>query len=203
MSLRIIDDDSSKLTEIFEYQHVVGPDEIDELGHANNVVYVAWLQDAALAHCAALGWTAQRYQKLGLGWVARSHKIEYLKPAFAGDLVVVQTWVATMQKVTSIRRYQIIREKKGTGPICRNWDGDRSDLPAPTEGRSRPEGCFAQIGPVPLASHKLDLSPFSTEILAKAETNWAFIDYATGKPTRIPTEISGAFQLLDRKRERH
>ena len=150
MSSKILDDDSPKLSEIFEYQHVVREDEIDEQGHANNVVYVAWLQDAAVAHTTALGWSGERYKQFGFGWVARSHKIEYLRPAFVNDSIVVQTWVATMQKVTSIRRYEIVR---------------------PADG----------------------------EILAKAETNWAFIDFSTGRPTRIPLEISSVFQLLKRK----
>ena len=43
------------MTDIFEYPHAVAADEIDEQGRANNVVYVSWMQDAALAHSAALG----------------------------------------------------------------------------------------------------------------------------------------------------
>ena len=45
---------------------------------------------AALAHSAAEGWPAEAYQKLGAGWVVRSHQIEYLQPAFPGDQIVVQ-----------------------------------------------------------------------------------------------------------------
>ncbi len=30
--------------EIFDYPHTVAADEIDELGHANNVAFVAWMQ---------------------------------------------------------------------------------------------------------------------------------------------------------------
>ncbi len=44
------------MPDVFEYSHVVDPQEIDELGHANNVAYVAWLQAAAVAHSAAQGW---------------------------------------------------------------------------------------------------------------------------------------------------
>jgi acyl-CoA thioester hydrolase len=150
MSSKILEDDSPKLSEIFEYRHTVTDDEIDEQGHANNVVYISWMQDAAVAHTTSLGWSGERYKEFGFGWVARSHKIEYLRPAFVGDLIVVKTWVASMQKVTSIRRYEIVR---------------------PADG----------------------------EILAKAETNWAFIDYNTGRPSRIPPEISGVFQLVNRK----
>ena len=94
---------------IFEYFQTVGEDAIDQLGHANNVAYVDWMQSAAVAHSAAQGWPGSKYRELGLGWVARSHNIEYLKPAFAGDRLVVRTWVATMKKVTSLRRYQIFR----------------------------------------------------------------------------------------------
>jgi acyl-CoA thioester hydrolase len=132
------------MTEVFEYLHTVGDDEIDEQGHANNVVYVAWMQAAALAHSAALGWTPQRYQQLGLGWVARRHTIEYLRPALAGDRIIVETCVADMKKVTSTRVYRILR---------------------------------------------------GSELLAKAETTWAFVNYATGKPTRIPAEIAHAFPV--------
>ena len=98
---------------VFEYHHTVAAAEIDVQGHANNVCYVAWMQDAALAHTAAEGWPAERYVALGAGWVARSHKIEYHEPAFAGDEIVVRTHVATMQKVTSVRRYRIERRTDG------------------------------------------------------------------------------------------
>ena len=137
------------MTECFEYQHTVMADEIDEQGHANNVVFVAWMQAAAIAHTKALGWTSEQYKRLGAGWVARSHTIEYLLPAFAGDKLIVRTWVASMKKVTSVRQYHIFRES------------DR-------------------------------------QVLAKAETNWAFVDYKTGKPTRIPAEIIDLYKVSDR-----
>ncbi len=133
---------------VFEYEHTVGADEIDALQHAGNVAYVEWMQAAALAHSSALGWPADRYFRLGLGWVVRAHAIEYLQPAFAGDCVIVRTWVATMRKATSLRRYQ----------ICRKSDG---------------------------------------RILATAETRWAFIDYATRQPARVPREVADAFQVVE------
>jgi acyl-CoA thioesterase FadM len=33
-------------------------------------------------------------------------------------------------------------------------------------------------------------------ILATAETDWAFIHFATGLPKRIPAEIAGAFEIV-------
>ena len=101
------------MTGIYEYHHTVREDEIDVLGHANNVCYVAWMQDAALAHSAALGWSTEAYLRLGLGWVARSHTIEYHQSARAGDEITVETWVADFKRVTSLRRYRIVRQSDG------------------------------------------------------------------------------------------
>ncbi|MFN9988301.1 MAG: acyl-CoA thioesterase [Pirellula sp.] len=97
------------MIEIFHHELIVSEDDIDILGHVNNVVYIQWMQDAALAHSAALGWPARRYHEMGAGWVARLHQIEYLQPAHAGDLVRVKTWVADMKKVTSLRKYEFVR----------------------------------------------------------------------------------------------
>jgi acyl-CoA thioester hydrolase len=41
--------------------------------------------------------------------VIRTHRIEYLNPAFAGDALTVLTWVANFRKVRSLRRYKFIR----------------------------------------------------------------------------------------------
>jgi acyl-CoA thioester hydrolase len=98
------------MSAIFEYSHVVTEAEIDDvIRHVNNLAYLKWMQSAALAHSAAQGWPAAAYQELGAGWVVRSHQIEYRQAAFPGDSIVVRTWVANLKKVTSLRRYEILR----------------------------------------------------------------------------------------------
>ena len=98
---------------VYEYCHEVLATEIDVQGHVNNTCYVGWMQDAALAHSALLGWTNERYEELGATWVAREHRIEYLHPTFLGDTVVIQTWVSSMQKVRSTRKYRMLRQSDG------------------------------------------------------------------------------------------
>jgi acyl-CoA thioester hydrolase len=132
---------------IFEYTHRVQPEDVDGVGHVNNVVYVRWLQDAAIAHSAAQGWPAKAYRELGRGWVVRSHFIEYLSPALPDDTVVVRTWVADMKRVTSRRRYEITRQ------------GD-------------------------------------PQLIARAETQWAFVNFSNHQPLRVPPEIVGAFEVV-------
>jgi acyl-CoA thioester hydrolase len=94
---------------IYCYAHTVGDDEIDELGHVSNLAYLKWMLAAAVEHSAAQGWPAQRYLEIGAGWVVRSHFIEYLQPAFAGQQVLVKTWVADFRKIRSLRKYKIMR----------------------------------------------------------------------------------------------
>lgn len=94
---------------IFHYPRTVTDDEIDAQGHVNNLVYLRWMQDAAIAHSAAQGWPPQRYRETGAGWVVRSHQIEYLQPTFAGQAIEVITWVANFKKIQSLRKYKIVR----------------------------------------------------------------------------------------------
>lgn len=96
---------------VYEHRITVSDEEIDVQNHVNNVVYLRWMEDAALAHSALHGWPPSRYLELGSGWVARSHRIDYLQPAFNQQKIIVRTWVATMKRVTSVRRYHILREE--------------------------------------------------------------------------------------------
>lgn len=132
---------------VFEDLRVVVPEEIDELGHVNNIVYLRWTQRAAVRHSDAQGWTTADYQRLGQGWVVRSHFIEYLQPAYAGDAILIRTWVADMKKVASMRRFEILR-------------------------------------------------PMDNALLAKAATNWAFINFQSGNLCRIPLEVSSKFEIV-------
>ena len=87
--------------------------DIDSNGHVNNIVYVQWMQDVAIAHSDAVGCTAAT-SAAGSTWVARSHHIEYLRPAYAGDRIRLETWVVdATKKSSSPRRYRMVRESDG------------------------------------------------------------------------------------------
>lgn len=88
---------------------VVPETAIDANGHVNNVQYVHWMQDAAMAHSAALGWPHERYAALGKTWIIRSHTIEYRHSAYAGETIVVYTWVAALEKIRSLRKFKFYR----------------------------------------------------------------------------------------------
>ena len=93
---------------VFRTDLTVPESAVDVNRHVNNVAYVQWMQDAATAHAAATGCTSHT-RAVHATWVARSHKIEYLAPAHAGDPIQVLTWVCDFRKVRSLRKYKFIR----------------------------------------------------------------------------------------------
>ncbi|MDR3111219.1 MAG: acyl-CoA thioesterase [Planctomycetaceae bacterium] len=98
----------------FDMPVIVSADDIDEMEHANNVCYIRWMQDAAVAHSTANGWETQRYLDFGSAWYARKHTIEYLAPAFLGEQLIVQTWVSDWKTVRSTRCYRFVRPSDKT-----------------------------------------------------------------------------------------
>jgi acyl-CoA thioester hydrolase len=90
---------------IFRQEIVVTEDAIDAFGHVNNQRYIAWMQEVATAHSAANGWPMERYLQTGAAWVVRSHFIEYLRPAFAGDALEIDTWAASLALREVTRKY--------------------------------------------------------------------------------------------------
>ena len=92
----------------YRFEIRVTDDMLDRNRHVNNVVYVQWMQDAAVRHAEAAGCTRLTLAA-GASWVARHHHIEYLSPAFAGDTLAALTWVATIGRVRSLRKYKFVR----------------------------------------------------------------------------------------------
>jgi acyl-CoA thioester hydrolase len=75
---------------IYELEIEVRPEDIDLLGHVNNVVYVRYIQEVAVAH-----WTtaASREEQEKYLWVVTRHEIDYKRPAFPEDILLAKTWV--------------------------------------------------------------------------------------------------------------
>ncbi|TLU83106.1 MAG: acyl-CoA thioesterase [Chlorobium sp.] len=93
-------------SERFEISIDVQSEDIDMLGHVSNIVYVRWIQEAAIAHWSTL---APRDDQEKLVWVVRRHEIDYKKAAMEGDTVLVQTWIGTASRIAFDRHTEILR----------------------------------------------------------------------------------------------
>lgn len=81
------------------------PEDIDDLGHVNNVVYVRWAQEVASRHWSRYaGDLAEQYL-----WVVLRHELDYRRPAFLNDTLIGETWISSFHGVKSVRRVNIVR----------------------------------------------------------------------------------------------
>jgi acyl-CoA thioester hydrolase len=84
--------------------------EVDVLNHVNNAVYQHYLEQAAVEHSEHLGFSYERYREIGGIFVLRRITMEYLRPAMAGESLLVTTWLGQMRGPRAVRRYEIRRE---------------------------------------------------------------------------------------------
>ena len=106
---------------IFKLDLTVAEQATDEFGHVNNQRYIAWMQEVATAHSAANGWPMERYLEIGAAWVVRSHFIEYLRPAFAGDALDICTWASSLALREVTRKYLFRRAGQSLARAETKW----------------------------------------------------------------------------------
>jgi acyl-CoA thioester hydrolase len=86
----------------FEKSITAGPDDIDELGHVNNAVWVRWIQEMATAHWYAIAPPAHVDAYI---WVVIRHEIDYLRAVLPGETVTGRTWVGEAPKGARFDRH--------------------------------------------------------------------------------------------------
>ena len=75
---------------IFEYPITILPIDIDEQNHVNNISYLKWVQEVAIAHWTSVATKEMNEQYM---WVVSRHEIDYLKQAFINTKLLAKTWV--------------------------------------------------------------------------------------------------------------
>lgn len=94
----------------FELHFSVRPEDIDSLGHVNNVVYIQWVQDVATAHWQG---AAREDHLAKVFWVLARHEIDYKVSAMPGDDIIARTWVGEPDGIRFPRHVELIRADDG------------------------------------------------------------------------------------------
>lgn len=74
----------------FTLPFVAAREDIDELGHVNNTVWVRWVQELAVQHWAAV---APAEQQQAYIWVVTRHEIDYRGNIAQGQSVTAETFI--------------------------------------------------------------------------------------------------------------
>ena len=98
-------------TRIFTAQ----PDDIDELGHVNNAVWVRWIQDMATSHWQAV---AAPEHIAAYFWVVTRHEIDYRGNVGAGETVIAKTWIEDGPRGARFDRHVAFADSAGK-PLVR------------------------------------------------------------------------------------
>ena len=76
---------------VFSRAFAPGPQDIDENGHVNNVVYLRWVQETAIAHWDSL---CPAEEQAKWAWIVLRHEVDYRRPLLPGETATARTWVA-------------------------------------------------------------------------------------------------------------
>ena len=98
------------IPETFEMHLAVQSGDIDILGHVNNIVYLRWVQDIAIAHWRA---RAPQEDQNALYWVVTRHEIDYKRSAMPGESILARTWIGKASRFAFERHTEILRAADG------------------------------------------------------------------------------------------
>lgn len=96
--------------EHFEMPFDVRPEDIDVLDHVNNIVYLRWVQEIAVAHWNSATTAEERAEVV---WVVVRHEIDYRQSARRGDRLLARTWVGPTARHAFERNTVILRAADG------------------------------------------------------------------------------------------
>jgi acyl-CoA thioester hydrolase len=88
------------MNNFFEVKIEITAEDIDDLNHVNNAVYVKWMDDVAFKHWEHLTKNEPITDTI---WVVSRHEIDYKSEAFLGDEIIAKTYVGNTRGVTSER----------------------------------------------------------------------------------------------------
>ena len=99
--------------QVFSGTFAPEPCDIDENGHVNNVVYLGWAQDVAIAHWRS---RASPEDQAAFAWVALRHEVDYRRALVLGETASARTWVAA--QVEGPRFDRFVRIDGPDGQMC-------------------------------------------------------------------------------------
>lgn len=83
--------------------------DIDDNGHVNNAVYLAWIGELTGEHAAACGFDREWSRGQGGVWLVRRHDITYHRPALLGDELRLTVRVVSIRGARGVRRTEVTR----------------------------------------------------------------------------------------------
>jgi len=92
----------------FAFDTVAASGHIDELGHVNHKVYVAWAEEAGVRHWRAFATPAIEAEFGRFIWVASRLEMDFLRETTLGETLRVETWLGALRGARFDRHVRIV-----------------------------------------------------------------------------------------------
>lgn len=96
----------------------IAPGDIDHMGHVNNAVYLAWVQEAVVAYWEKVAPAEAVARHL---WVALKHEITYRRPAFLDDSIVATVVAERVEGARAMFTTLIRRGEDVLAEVSSHW----------------------------------------------------------------------------------
>lgn len=94
----------------FETRITVRSYELDSYGHANNAVYLNYLEAARSDVLRQVGMSFNDFKKLGAFPVVVEANVRYRSPSFADDVLIIKTTMADVRRATCLMEFEVHKE---------------------------------------------------------------------------------------------
>lgn len=91
----------------FEHAIKVVPEDLDELEHVNNAVYLTYVEACGRAHSEREGLTLEAFKAHGAVPIIRRHEITYHRFAKLGDTLLVSTRITQIGGPRALRHNEV------------------------------------------------------------------------------------------------
>lgn len=106
------------MPKVYSHSIIVSTDEIDFNDHVNNLVYLQWALNISRDHWLSV---ISKNIEERYFWVVRRHEIDYLKQAFVGDEIAIQTFVENIRGPFSERIVHMLKDGEKIVTVRSNW----------------------------------------------------------------------------------
>jgi acyl-CoA thioester hydrolase/thioesterase-3 len=96
----------------FDTEIMVRPSEIDINGHVHQSVYLDYILFARydqMRRCYKM--SMEQFFKMGYSWATRCAHLEFQRPVFLGETIIVRTWVEEIKQKSVKVCFQILRKE--------------------------------------------------------------------------------------------
>ena len=156
--------------------------ECDANEQVNPANYLRYMQEAAFAGSAAIGYTPRRYQEIGYWWLAYETDLSFYKRLAYGDEVTIKTWVVDFRRVRSLRRYEFYRDEELVAEASTDWVLLDVNTMRPASIPEEMIAAYAQgddVSPAPPRTNHLPQSkPPESAFVMQRRSQWSELDPA-------------------------